>query len=168
MTWPPISGMPTEYETSVVPKRYRTCQIPPVIQRLVQSGGSFWQGEPADEGADERAARGQPVSDLAAPSSAAPNGQGRGDVSKGRLPPPGLYLQDERQRNIVLPRSEVLNPATLLLLERVAGEPLRASVAPSIFAIRAIQPCLQGNSTQVIFVVERSNTTRRASFRILT
>ena len=143
MTWPRTSGMPTEYETSVVPKRYRTCQIPLVIQRLVQSGGSFWQGEPADEGADERAARGQPLPDLAAPtSSASANGQGRGDESEGRLPPPGLYLQDERQWNIVLPRSEVLNPAALLLLERVAGEPLRASVAPSIFAIRAIQPRL--------------------------
>ena len=152
MTWPRTSGMPTEYETSVVPKRYRTCQIPLVIQRLVQSGGSFWQGEPADEGADERAARGQPVPDLAAASSSrAPYGQGRGDESKGRLPPPGLYLQDERERNIVLPRSEVLNPAALLLLERVAGDPLRASVAPSIFAIRAIQPRLSSNSTQVIF-----------------
>ena len=101
------------------------------------------QGEPADEGADERAARGQPVPNLVAPSSSrAPYGQGRGDESEGRLPPPGLYLQDERERNIVLPRSEVLNPATLLLLERVAGEPLRASVAPSIFTIRAVQPRL--------------------------
>ena len=135
--------MPTEYETSVVPKRYRTCQIPLVIQRLVQSGGSFWQGEPADEGADERAARGQPVPYMAAPSSSrAPYGQGHGDESEGRLPPPGLYLQDERQRNIFLPRSEVLNPAALLLLEGIAGEPLRASVTPSIFAIRAIQPRL--------------------------
>ena len=95
------------------------------------------QGEPADEGADERAARGQPVPDLAALSSSrAPYGQGRGDESEGRLPPPRLYLQDERQWNIVLPRSEVLNPAALLLLERVAGEPLRASISPSIFAIQ--------------------------------
>ena len=100
MTWPPISGMPTEYETSVVPKRYRTCQIPLVIQRLVQSGGSFWQGEPADEGADERAARGQPVPYMAAPSSSrAPYSQGRGDESEGRLSPPRLDLPAEETRS---------------------------------------------------------------------
>ena len=104
------------------------------------------QGEPADEGADERAARGQPVPDLAAPSpSSSANGQGRGDESEGRLPPPGLHLQDEEPRRQVLRgRSEVLDPAAaaLLLLERVAGEPLRASVAPSILTIRAVQPRL--------------------------
>ena len=104
------------------------------------------QREPEDEGADERAARGQQVPHVAALSSSAAaataNGQDRGDESEGRLSPPGLHLHDEEardgQRDSRVLR-EVVHAAAAALLERIAGEPLRGSPAsaPPLFVIRA-------------------------------